>query len=138
MMEVMITDLQSIGNRVREVRKSLHMTQSEFGQELGINQPVVLNIELARLKAIPMTTIKLICSKFNVDYLWLTTGQGEMFHQSVDSLQDKVNDLLEGENETARAVFAAFTEFSEQDWQTVQKFMDTYNAQKEQKKDGAD
>ncbi len=123
-------------NRLLELRKALHLTQKAFGEKLSISRDTVYNFESGRVE-LPGAMIKLICSTFNVDYLWLTTGQGEMFHQSLDSLQDKVNDLLEGENETARAVFAAFTEFSEQDWQTVQKFMDSYHAQKEAQKNGA-
>lgn len=124
----------SVSSRVKAVRESLKidgkkMTQQVFAEKLGTTRSVIANIEYGRVEPTGII-IKLICSTFDVDYLWLTTGQGEMFHQSLDTLQDKVNDLLEGENETARAVFAAFTEFSEQDWQTVQKFMDAYNAHK--------
>ena len=115
--------------RIKALRKALGLTQKEFGSQLGISRDVEANLENDRVEA-SKSLVKLICATFNVDYIWLTTGQGEMFHQSFDTIQDKVNDLLEGENETARAVFAAFTEFSEQDWQTVQKFMDAYNAQK--------
>lgn len=115
--------------RIKTLRKALGLTQKEFGSQLGISRDVEANLENDRVEA-SKSLVKLICATFNVDYLWLTTGQGEMFHQSLDTVQDKVNDLLEGENETARAVFAAFTEFSEQDWQTVQKFMDSYDAHK--------
>lgn len=120
--------------RIKELRKALGLTQKEFGGRLGISRDVEANIENDRVEP-SKSLIKLICATYNVDYIWLTTGQGTMFHESLDSLADKVNDLLEGENETARAVFSAFAEFSEQDWQTVQKFMDGL---KGQQKNGAD
>ena len=43
--------------------------------------------------------------EFSIDYLWFTTGQGEMLHVSDNALEDRIEELLEGENETAKALF---------------------------------
>lgn len=69
---------------------------------------------------------------YGVDYHWLTTGEGEMIYVSDDALADRIEDLLEGENETAKAIFKALAAFDESDWKIVQKFIDAL------KKDEAD
>lgn len=117
-------DLVSIGLRVKEFRTSQNLTQDELGSKLGVSRDAINNIERGRLKKLPEAIIKLICLKFNVDYDWIMTGQGEMFHKSSDKLQDTINNLLEDENPAARAVFTAFAKFSEDDWKLVQKFID--------------
>lgn len=113
-----------IGERVKAVRKYLNFTQDEFCQRIGISRDALNNIEHARLKNVPDNTIRLISATFNVDYFWLTTGEGQMFHESSNPVADRINDLLEGENETAKALFRAFAYCSDDDWKLVQKFMD--------------
>jgi transcriptional regulator with XRE-family HTH domain len=126
-----------IGERVKSVRKSLNFTQDEFCKRIGISRDALNNIEHARLKTLPENTVRLICATFNIDYFWLTTGEGEMFHQSDNPVADRIDDLLEGENETAKALFRAFAYFSDDDWKLVQKFMDRLiEARNTQKKDG--
>ena len=117
-------DPQMIGVRVEDVRKHIKMTRDEFCSKIGISPSALYNIEKAKLKVLPDNTLRLICATFGVDYFWLTTGEGEMLYQPENPVADKIDDLLEGENETAKAVFRAFANFSEEDWKTVQKFID--------------
>lgn len=115
---------QTTGDRVKIVRNSLSMTQAEFSESIGISRDALNNIEHWRLKRTPEATLKLICATYNIDYEWITTGNGEMEHHSENNLMDHINDLLEGENESAKAIFRAFASFDERDWETVQKFID--------------
>lgn len=64
-------------NRVRTLRKSLRMTQEDFGEQLGVTKLTVLRWE--RDNKIPETSIRLICRIFQVNRSWLETGEGEMF-----------------------------------------------------------
>jgi Predicted transcriptional regulators len=124
----------TVNDRVREVRKALGYTQTEFGEKTSIGQGYLTNIETGR-REVSDKIVKLICATFNVDYLWLTTGIGTMFHQSSNPVADRIDDLLYGENETAKAVFRAFAYFSDEDWNLVQKFIDHLPSQGN-KKDG--
>ncbi len=122
--------------RIKQVRLSQEkdgkrMTQESFGKALGVSRDVIASIELGRVEP-DGPLVKLICATFGVDYHWLTTGEGEMLHVSDDAVADRIEELLEGENETAKALFRAFAAFDESDWKTVQKFID------ELKKDGAE
>lgn len=66
-----------MGNRVKTLRKSLRMTQEEFGEQLGVTKLTVLRWE--RDNKIPETSIRLICRIFQVNRSWLESGEGEMF-----------------------------------------------------------
>lgn len=71
-------------DRVREVRKNyLHMSQTEFGEHLGVSRSVIKNIELNVL-ARPeqkLSLIKLMCKEFNISEDWLLNGTGDMFDE---------------------------------------------------------
>ena len=66
------------GERVREVRKALSLTLEKFGEKLGIQKSAISKIERGDTN-LTDANIKSICREFNVDYIWLTTGEGEMF-----------------------------------------------------------
>jgi len=65
------------GERVREVRKNLGLTLDKFGERIGIKKSALSSIENGRSN-LTDANIKAICREFNVDYIWLTTGEGEM------------------------------------------------------------
>ena len=70
-----------MNNRIREVREHFKLTQTEFGERLGVSRDVIGNIEYNRLKNPKQKEpiIKLICSTFGVNEIWLRSGEGEMF-----------------------------------------------------------
>ena len=70
--------------RIKELRKNyLHMSQTDFGERLGVSRSVINNIErnvLARPDQ-KLSLMKLICSEFNVNEEWLLNGTELMFVQ---------------------------------------------------------
>ena len=64
--------------RIKELRKSLGLTQAEFGAKIGIKQNTVATYEMGRNSPTD-TVITLICREFGVSETWLRTGAGEMF-----------------------------------------------------------
>lgn len=67
-------------NRIKELRKSLGLTQQEFADRLNIKRGAIANYEIGR--NIPIdAVISLISKEFNVSENWLRTGEGEMFQQ---------------------------------------------------------
>ena len=75
----------TISERIKQIRLTQpggKMSRESFAQKLGMTSSMVQNIEEAetRLKGgISESTLKLICATFNINYLWLTTGEGEMY-----------------------------------------------------------
>ena len=64
-------------NRIREVRKALHMTQADFGAKIGVRGNTVTGYENGQ--RVPSDAVIVsICREFHVDEHWLRTGDGEM------------------------------------------------------------
>lgn len=70
-----------MGNRIKELRKKLGLTQQEFADRLGIKRNAITNYEVGRNNPADMV-ISLICREFNVNEQWLRTGDGEMLAES--------------------------------------------------------
>ena len=71
-------NMENIGQRIKQLRKMLGLTQKEFAEKIGKS-----TISIAKWEAGDRTpdesTLKLIAKEFNIDEEWLKTGEGEMF-----------------------------------------------------------
>lgn len=68
-------------DRIQTLRKSLKLTQTEFGRKIGLSTAAVSDVEVGR-RAVQDRHIKLITSAFpQVSEEWLRTGAGQMFIQ---------------------------------------------------------
>lgn len=77
------------GERVKEIRKSLDLTLEKFGEKLGVGKTAISKIEKGERNLTEQMTIS-ICREYNVNYDFLTYGDGEMF----DDLPQTVIDEL--------------------------------------------
>ena len=69
-----------MNERIKEIRKSLNLSQDEFGRRLGVTRGAITNIELNKTEPKELF-LELICKVFDVNEHWLRTGKGEMFKQ---------------------------------------------------------
>ena len=70
--------------RLKELRKSLNLTQQKFANKIGMKQNTIAQYEMGR--TIPSNAIIFsICREFNVNEAWLKTGEGEMFSKSFNN-----------------------------------------------------
>lgn len=66
----------SIGQRIKQVRKGEKLTQTEFASVFGLSHSHISNIENGREN--PSDTLLLFISyKFNIDFDWIKTGNGD-------------------------------------------------------------
>ena len=89
------------GERVKELRKNLGLTLEKFGEKLGVTKTTISRIEKSERSLTEQMT-KSICREFNVDYIWLTTGLGEMFVSTDETFLEKIDQIMAGENEFHR------------------------------------
>ena len=87
--------------RVKEVRKTLNLTLEKFGERIGVTRGSMSNIENGNRNLTEQMT-KSICREFGVDYMWLTTGEGEMFVETDDDFFERIDRIMAGENETRK------------------------------------
>lgn len=77
------------GERIKELRKALKLSQTEFGKRLGVSRDVINNIENGRVE-LKEYLIKTIVSVFNVSADWLRTGEGEMKSESDEDMLSRI------------------------------------------------
>lgn len=101
------------------------MTMEQFGEKIGVSKATISNIENGNRNATEHM-VKSICREFHADYLWLRTGEGEMFFEDdeVSDTLDRIEEALEGESEFAKRVFKMFSKYSYEDWERLAKVVE--------------
>lgn len=105
-----------IGDRIKELRKHLKLTQARFGEIIGLKQNSVALIEAGRETS--DQTIFAICREFRVNETWLRTGTGEMF---IPSPEDEIDNLCERYNleRAARVLIEKFVMLPDADRKVI-------------------
>lgn len=94
-----------MNERIKELRKSLGLTQEKFSSRIGIKRNTLANYEIGRNDPIDGIVFS-ICREFNVNEQWLRTGEGEMFEKQNNAAVAKAAQLL-GKKDP---IFEAFVE----------------------------
>ena len=108
--------------RVKEVRKSLGLTLEKFGERIGVTRGSMSNIENGNRNLTEQMT-KSICREFGVDYIWLTTGEGEMFVDTDDDFIERIDRIMAGEDEARKNLFKFMLELSDDDIHDLEHLM---------------
>lgn len=115
------------GERIKEVRKSLGLTLEKFGEKVGVTKQTVSRIENGVNNLTEQMT-KAICREFNVDYIWLTSGDGEMFVESDDDFMERIDRIMAGENDARKNMIKTLLYASDDDIETFGRLIDYYNS----------
>ena len=110
------------GERIRAVRNTLGLTLEKFGDRLGVTKVAISNIEKGNRNLTEQMT-KAICREFNVDYMWLTTGDGEMFIDNDDDFIERIDRIMAGEDEARKNLFKFMLELSDDDIAALDRLM---------------
>lgn len=108
--------------RVKEVRKSLGLTLEKFGERIGVTRGSMSNIENGNRNLTEQMT-KSICREFGVDYIWLTTGEGEMFVDTDDDFIERIDRIMAGEDEARKNLFKFMLELGDDDIHALEHLM---------------
>lgn len=108
--------------RVKEVRKTLGLTLEKFGERIGVTRGSMSNIENGNRNLTEQMT-KSICREFSVDYIWLTTGDGEMFVDTDDDFIERIDRIMAGEDDARKNLFKFMLELSDDDIHALEHLM---------------
>ena len=108
--------------RVKEIRKTLGLTLEKFGERIGVTRGSMSNIENGNRNLTEQMT-KSICREFSVDYMWLTTGEGEMFIDTDDDFIERIDRIMAGEDEARKKLFKFMLELSDEDIAALDRLM---------------
>lgn len=110
------------GERIREVRKALGLTLEKFGEKIGMKKNSVSQLENGK-NSVTEQVVKAICREYNVDYMWLTTGDGEMFIDTDDDFIERIDCIMAGEDEARKNLFKFMLELSDEDIAALDRLM---------------
>ncbi len=123
----------TIGERVKELRKQVNLTQQAFADRLNLKRNTVGSYEVNVVEPSDRT-ISDICREFNVNETWLRTGEGEMFNQITRSekITNFLTEITEDEGDDFKRRFVEMlAELEPEDWKLLERM-----AEKLQKKEG--
>lgn len=126
----------TINNRVTDLRKSLNLSQTAFGERLGVSRDVIKNIDNNLVAPKPLL-LQQICKEYNVNREWLETGEGEMF-KPVDldvELAGYFGSVLADEQGSFRKDFlTALSKLPPEGWDLLEQFVDNLIEAKQSRK----
>ena len=123
----------TIGERVKELRKQVNLTQQAFADRLNLKRNTVGSYEVNVVEPSDRT-ISDICREFNVNETWLRTGEGEMFNQITRSekITGFLTEITEDEGDDFKRRFVEMlADLEPEDWKLLERM-----AEKLQKKEG--
>lgn len=121
-------------NRIKQIRKHYNLNQEEFGKRIGAKQSTVTAYECGN--RVPMdVTITSICREFNVNEVWLRTGEGEPFKE--ESREEQIMrfavQTVKGSDEFRKAFVSMLAKMDADDWENIGKLFAKLSDEIEQK-----
>lgn len=114
-----------MNNRLVELRKTLGLTQSKFGEHINMSQTQIGKIEKGD-RTLTDRTIGDICREFNVNEYWLRDGEGPMFRpvKSVDNeLSIEVAKLINSDDVFTKQCILQYLKLSEESKELFKNFL---------------
>lgn len=108
-------------DRMRELRKALKLSQTKFGEGVGVGLGVIRNLEDG-ITAPSTALVDLISKVYNADIVWLETGEGEMFRQMTrrEKIADFVSRTLADETDDFKTqLILVLAALSEDGWKKL-------------------
>lgn len=129
--------MSTVNERIRALRKSLNLTQTEFGKRIGVGIGVIRNFEY-NITTPNSTQLDLICQVYDVNRAWLETGEGEMFIQK--SRDDEISiwaASLQDVPDGFKYKFAyALSKLNDRDWEVIEKVVQLLYDEETKKDEG--
>ena len=127
-----------MGERVRELRKTLGLSGEKFGEKIGLKRNSLSQIETGK-NNLSEQSILAICREFNVNEEWLRYGAGEMFKDM--TLDEEILSFIgeiqwDTSNTFKKRFISAISKLNEEEWNVLEKIIvDMASNIEENKKD---
>lgn len=109
--------------RITLLRKELKLSQTEFGERIGVSRGVIKNIDDKNVIVKPLL-IQQICKEYNVNRIWLETGEGEMFEDISrdEEIALRVGQILsEDDDSFKKQLIGVLTALDDDEWELLRK-----------------
>ena len=121
-----------MNERIKQVRLSAKLSQTEFAEKILVSRSAVCKMESGE-NSPSEQTVKLICQEFNVNGEWLRTGNGEMFvelskDEQISAMLGEIQRL--GDENFKYRLVSALCKLSESDWTALENLVDMISDKK--------
>lgn len=127
----------TIGKRIKQIRKEFNLTQEKFADRIHTSRSNLGNIETDTFM-VQERIIFEICREFDVNRVWLETGEGEMFIQK--SRDDEISiwaASLQDVPDSFKYKFAhALSKLNDRDWEVIEKVVQLLYDEETKKDEG--
>ena len=127
--------METISTRIMQVVEANGGNKSEFARRLNVT-PADISKLCKNANSVPSDrTISDICHEFNVNELWLRTGEGEMFvklsrNQEISSFMGAI---LKGDPDFRARLITALSRLTPEQWKQLEGIADTLVAEMQKK-----
>lgn len=103
--------------RVKELRKSLGLTQEKFGERVGVKKNTISQIE-SGVNGVTDQLRLSVCREFNVNEDWLRTGEGSMFSEpdEDEEITKFLGDILSDQPDFRRRLISVLSRMTPDEW----------------------
>lgn len=129
--------MNSENSRIKEVRKTVGLTQEKFGERIGIKSNSLSQVENGVNSVSPQLRTA-VCREFHVREDWLRTGEGEMFEERTDdqAIVDFAADLVNVDDDSfKKRLISAFARMDDATWAEFEKWATAFLAEFQNKKE---
>ena len=113
-----------MNERIKTLRKSLCISQKEFGRSIGLSQRAISLMESGKCN-VTDRNIQSICSAYAVSEPWLRTGEGDMLlpRSREEEIAAFVKGALRGGADSFRGrLLLALSRLDDAAWERMEKF----------------
>lgn len=107
--------------RIKELRKTLNLSQDAFGKKLGVTGTAVSRIEKGERSLTEQMALS-ICREFRVNYYWLTEGIDPMFLGTPENVVDEIAEEY-NLDEMDKKIIEKYLELSEDKRITIKEYL---------------
>lgn len=120
--------------RIKELRKHLNLTQQRFADAIGLKRNSVAQIESGD-RSPSNSVINNICKTFDVNEVWLRTGEGEMFlprsrHDEIAGFMRDLTYLEDGDFKVR--LISVLSRLDEDGWKLLESMAQQLRAEESQ------
>jgi transcriptional regulator with XRE-family HTH domain len=104
--------METIGTRIRLIRKTINLSATDFAKKAGVNRTFVYDVEAGRVEP-SRNFLDALNKTYGTSYDWILTGKGEMFLAQKETNAEALTD------ETISEVTRLLADIDEQGKQAV-------------------
>lgn len=128
--------MKTINERISWIISQNGLTKTAFGKRLNVSQPLVS--QLTKDLYPSDRTIADICREFNINEIWLRTGEGDPVArlEREDEIASWIGKVLAGNDDFKKDFVAVLSRLDENAWAVLAQISDQMVEQRRQREEG--